>query len=462
MQLNLSQDEAFDAELDEALGLKPKANGGANGHQQPIIKTAAALQTMEFAPLKYVVPDLVVEGCVLLAGKPKIGKSWMALDIGLAVAGGRLCLGERKPIQGDVLYLALEDGDRRLQRRMTKLLPTFGGKWPEKFEYATHWLRADESGVEAIDTWCAEHPAARLIVVDILAKFRAPSRGKSNVYEQDYAALSKLQELATQRSVTILVLHHTRKGESEDAVEEISGTLGLSGAADAFLVLKRASAGATLTGRGRDTEDADLAVAFNRDTCRWTILGAAAEVHQSDERGRVLVALEGADQGLSVSEIIAAAQLTNRIAADALLYRMSKDGKIERIKRGLYGLPGTISKIQRQMRQKVRSEPKPLKSQEDEPRSDDLTHLMQVSSEAPEEREPAPSCAQCTMDDAPLWRLTQQDGSEVWLHSECEKSWFAENPQNSVVALVCISEVKQPKRHVVEEIRAQGRLNEGR
>ena len=101
-----------------------------------------------------IVPDLIVEGCVLLAGKPKHGKSWFVLDVGLAVASARYCLGDKKCEEGDVLYLALEDGDRRLQRRITKLLPTFGGKWPERFNYETKWPRENEGGIEAIDAWC--------------------------------------------------------------------------------------------------------------------------------------------------------------------------------------------------------------------------------------------------------------------------------------------------------------------
>jgi hypothetical protein len=303
------------------------------------IKTAAALRTMTFSPLRYIVPELIVEGCVLLAGRPKVGKSWLALDIGLAVAAGRYCLGERKPEQGRVLHLALEDGDRRMQRRITKLLPTFGGEWPETFEYATQWPRADQGGIDEIEQWCDKHPDARLVVIDVLAKFRAPSQGKRSVYEQDYAALSKLQELATRRSITILVVHHTRKGEADDPVEEISGTLGLSGAADAFLVLKKSSAGATLKGRCRDTEDVDLAVQFSRETCRWIILGDATQVQRSDQRARVLAALENAPDGLSVLAIMAEAQLRNRNAADLLLSKMAIAGEITRVKRGVYCLP---------------------------------------------------------------------------------------------------------------------------
>jgi hypothetical protein len=378
--------------LDNYGTIKTNGSGAARGARapEPIIKTAAKLRTMRFAPLKYIVPELIVEGCVLLAGRPKVGKSWFALDVALAVAAGRYCLGERKPEEGLVLYLALEDGDRRMQRRVTKLLPTFDGEWPEKFEYATQWPRADQGGVEKIDAWCNDHPDARLVVIDVFARFRAPSGGKSNnAYELDYAALAKLQELATRRAITILIIHHTRKGTSDDPVEEISGTLGLGGAADAFLILKKSSAGATLIGRGRDTEDIDLAVQFSKSTCRWTILGEAAAVQRSGERARILAALTGADEGLGVAEIMALAPLDSRGNADRMLARMTDDGEIERLKRGLYGLPGTREKIAENVKAKakfrtsdtpcpigpkVRSDDKALKLQDDGDRSDNRTH----------------------------------------------------------------------------------------
>jgi hypothetical protein len=337
----------------------------------PIIKTAAALRTQTFAPLKYIVPDLIVEGCVLLAGRPKAGKSWLALDVGIAVAAGRYCLGDRKPEQGSILYLALEDGDRRMQRRIGKLLPTFGREWPDKFHYATEWPRADQGGVEKIELWCNEHTDARLVVIDILAKFRAPSRGKISAYEQDYAALSKLQELATRQAITVLVVHHTRKGEAEDPVEEISGTLGLAGAADAFLVLKRTAAAATLIGRGRDTEEIDLAIQFSPETCRWTILGEAAEVRRSDERGRVLAALADAAEPMPTNEIMAAAGLHGRNAADLLLSKMCRAGEIERVKRGVYRLPTNI----RQSGQKDRTDCQPINAAGKNGHPSDLSNL---------------------------------------------------------------------------------------
>src|SRR4030081_2665210 len=91
---------------------------------QQRIFSAAALQTMTFPPLNFILPGLVPEGATLLVSRPKFGKSWLVLDIAIATAASRLTLGELRPSAGDVLYLALEDGRRRLQRRITKLLPT--------------------------------------------------------------------------------------------------------------------------------------------------------------------------------------------------------------------------------------------------------------------------------------------------------------------------------------------------
>jgi hypothetical protein len=122
--------------------------------------------------------------------------------------------------------------------------------------------------------------------------------------------------------------------------------LGLGGGVDAFLILKRKGLSGTLIGRGRDIEDHDLGLQFSSDTCRWTILGEAAAVQGSEQRARVLVALEGATEGLSTSEIVSHANLASRGAADVLLSNMANDGQIERVRRGIYGLPGiTAAKI---------------------------------------------------------------------------------------------------------------------
>jgi hypothetical protein len=145
--------------------------------------------------------------------------------------------------------------------------------------------------------------------------------------------------------LAIVVVHHTRKMASDDLMETVSGSFGISGAVDTILVLAAKSSGTVLDVRGRDVESKEFAIEFSKESCRWRILGMAKEVHLSDQRGRVLAALEDADEGLAVAEIVMVAQLRNRNTADLLLFRMSKAGEIERVKRGFYGLPGTAAKL---------------------------------------------------------------------------------------------------------------------
>jgi hypothetical protein len=111
-------------------------------------------------------------------------------------------------------------------------------------------------------------------VIDVLAMFRPRSGNRDNLYEADYHAIQGLQALAGELNVAIAIVHHVRKSGSDvDPFEKVSGTLGLSGAADAVLIVDKDSKGETLYGRGRDVEEIEKAVSFDRLTCRWTILG---------------------------------------------------------------------------------------------------------------------------------------------------------------------------------------------
>src|SRR5262249_39330770 len=148
----------------------------------------------------WVVPDIIpAEGVTLLSSKPKFGKSWFVYDLCIACTMDRFTLGTIKPAQGDVLYLALEDSKRRLQRRMTKLLPTFGATWPERLTLKTEWRRLHEGGLDDIRAWYT-HTKSKdgkptMVVIDVLAKVRKPV-GNRHLYEADYAALADLNKLA--------------------------------------------------------------------------------------------------------------------------------------------------------------------------------------------------------------------------------------------------------------------------
>jgi hypothetical protein len=99
------------------------------------LRNGVWLDKQVFPPLAYAIPGVIPEGSVLHIGAPKIGKSWLVLTFGLASASGGRALGI-KVEQRPVLYLALEDGNRRLQDRSRKLLGP-GEPIPPLFHYLT-------------------------------------------------------------------------------------------------------------------------------------------------------------------------------------------------------------------------------------------------------------------------------------------------------------------------------------
>ena len=305
--------------------------------------TAAELYSMVFPPIRWIVEDYIAEGLTVLAGKPKLGKSWLALDIALAVARGGYTLGDRKCVQGAVLYAALEDTGRRLRDRIETLHGQLNRQcWTDEL---TLWSygemeRLDAGGLDQIREWISEHPRARLVIVDTLAKVRSGPQGKETAYEADYREVSSLKTLADETGVAVVVVTHTRKMGADDPFDTVSGTLGITGAADATMILTRDGQGVTLHATGRDVAEIESALEWEKDTCRWRVLGDAGEVRRTDERSAILDALKDpADNPMSSREIADATEQTDG-AVRRLLAKMVKAGEITRAARGRYLHPG--------------------------------------------------------------------------------------------------------------------------
>jgi hypothetical protein len=336
----------------EAFDAKQKCNGNADkaGWRSHIF-TAAALRTMEFPPVSYIVPGIIPEGLTILAGRPKIGKSWMALDLAIGIPAGKPVLGGVHVEQGDVLYCCLEDNPRRLKRRVTKLLGAFGDEWPERLTLATRWQRLDEGGVDDIEAWCSTVAKPRLVLLDTLAGVRPARVGSDTLYDGDYKALRDVHRLANDRGIGVVALHHTRKMEADDPVDTISGSLGLAGAADTCLILARSSKGTTLYIRGRDIEEGERAIMFGSENCKWTLLGDAAEVYRSDTRTKILKALSEAQDLIGPAEIAAVTGI-QRNTVDVTLHRMAADCEVVQVRRGRYAHPSKEFADPRQNRKK--------------------------------------------------------------------------------------------------------------
>src|SRR5262245_31140802 len=300
--------------------------------------TAADLQTKQFKPVRIILPGLIPEGVTILAGKPKVGKSWFVLDVCLAVAGNRFVLGEMKPVQGDALYLALEDNERRLHWRIKRIIQD--GAWPPRVALHTTWRRMDQGGLEDIEAWIKSVKEPRLVCVDTLAKIRPIGLSREQTYLSDYRAVEGLQKLSGQYQVGIAVNHHLRKAPSEDdPLDEVSGTLGLTGAADTVIVMKRHAGMVKVYVRGRDIEEGEFAAEFNKNTCRWRLLGKADQVFKSEQRQAIATALKETARAMSVNDIMAATERRDRHSTEALLAKMERAGEVKHVGRGLWAHP---------------------------------------------------------------------------------------------------------------------------
>ena len=312
------------------------------------------LGTMEFPPVTFLVPELIpAEGITLICSKPKVGKSWLLLDLCISAATDRDVLGDRRPAQGHTLYLALEDSLRRLQTRGQKLLPAFAGPWPENMVLATEWRRVDQGGLDEIRDWVlsvrAKGGKVACVAIDVLKMFRPAGQDRKQAYDRDYEALSGLRALSQEVVVAFVVAHHTRKAEADDLIDKVSGTLGLSGAADTIIVIDRQSNGFVFDVRGRDVEAVQLAAVFDKETCRWRITGDAGSVRRSAEREAILSVFRESGEPMTVELVTAALRegvtsdrggvTRSRDAVKQILGRMAKSGDLRRLEKGLYELP---------------------------------------------------------------------------------------------------------------------------
>ena len=289
---------------------------------------ARDLLLLEIPAVRFACAGLIVEGLNILAGRPKLGKSWIALQLGLASVTDTLFLG-RVVEQGEVLYLALEDGRRRLKARLKKLLGD--AACPSGLHLGTAIPRVEDGFLAYLGGFLDAHPLVRLVIVDTLTKVRSAAKKNGDRYQEDSDLAGALQRFALDRSLALVCVAHVRKALADDFVDTVNATLGLAGAADGILVLERArgSNEATLKAVGRDFEEVELGVSFSKETCTWSFIGPAAQVALSGERRAVLEVLRAATGSLTPAQI--AAELGKRDSGSVrkLLFGMRKDGLVE-------------------------------------------------------------------------------------------------------------------------------------
>jgi AAA domain-containing protein len=284
----------------------------------------------------FAVPGLIQKGLTILAGRPKLGKSWLLLNIMLASTTGTKALGAFDCEQGDALLLSLEDNLGRLKSRF-KLL---GAKRSCRLDIHTEWPRSPQA-VEEIARWHDKHQATALIVgIDTVTRLRPNGTPNRDAYAADAQALEPLQRLAVERDIAIVAVGHTRKAQSDDWLDSVIGTTGSTGTADAILVLKRerGQADAVLYGTGRDLGDFEKPLRFNEQNGQWSVLDmTAAEARAGNTQAAILDVLHRMKCPLTAKQIASAVDRSEPATCNAL-DRMEADGMVVKIGRNLWGL----------------------------------------------------------------------------------------------------------------------------
>lgn len=310
--------------------LEPEAEAGERDGEPPRLntKSTTAILASEEPPLAWIVPGYVGEGLTILAGRQKVGKTWLAIDWACAVASGGKAMGAIQCESGDVLYADLENGRRRVRSRIAVLHPEAARSDLSRLEWASEAPPPGKGLVEALDEWRSSVENPRLVVIDA-AETPAWKGSTGNC-----AGLAQLQRWATEHGVAVVWLHRMRK--VNDPLVAIGGSGGVFGFADAVLLLDRNGDGGTLELRGRDGEDKHVALGFAAGG--WTLGGDALECDTSRQRMDILDMLESCGEAVSPGEVAGALGRSTG-SVRIMMFRMARAGELTRMSRGLYRHP---------------------------------------------------------------------------------------------------------------------------
>ena len=226
-----------------------------------------------------IVENLIYPGTYILAGAPKVGKSFLVAQLAYHIATGQR-LWDYEVKQSTVLYLALEDDHRRLQKRMNRM---FGVDGTANLFFAITAKKLGEGLEDQLEEFINLHPDTRLIIIDTLQKIRQ-GNGDSYSYANDYECVGNLKKFADQKEICLLIVHHTRKQQASDKFDMISGTTGILGCADGAFVLqkeRRTDSSATLDIVGRDQCDQRLYLIRNQEKLLWDLDHTETELWKS-------------------------------------------------------------------------------------------------------------------------------------------------------------------------------------
>jgi len=301
------------------------------------------LSAKEFSPMQWNIEKMLPAGTMLLFGKPKKGKSYLTLMISIAVAAGRPVFG-RSTSGAKVYYLGLEDSERRMQQRgisCANALQIPQSEFDENLYISTESKTIDTGLLDELEEWMTDHPDTGLIILDMLKKITGKATGRDLYAEQAKVGDTLTKFCHAYPRLSIVVVHHSRKAESDDPFDLVSGTTGLSGSYDSLAAIADTEGGRVLHITGRDIESAEIPLLMNERgmyTLEASTMDDLVKERMSSTRRKVYEAVSSSTP-MTRKEIIAATGLDGS-SVDKQFGKLVSAGLIKRTDHGNYQKTG--------------------------------------------------------------------------------------------------------------------------
>ena len=311
------------------------------------IITGSNLHKMEIREHPWIIEKLIPVGLTNIFASEKVGKSVLAMQACLAVAQGKPLFGRLNVKQGRVLYLALEQGQQLNRNRIEKIDP--GTTIPDTFHLVSAedgWEQIDKGGLDKLKRYLIYHPDTKMVVIDVWQTIAPISGGNLNAYEKDSKNLKPLHQLANDKQIAVVFLHHKNKSYlTTDAFEKVSGSRAMLSVPDHLVTISRPpeDENGTLITKSRVGESEYWALKFKSDDDKlyWEYVGDAVVEGKSQERKNIIDILESCPEPLTIGDIVDLLKDEKGIyktkgSVKRMLSRMFADDEVGRESKGVY------------------------------------------------------------------------------------------------------------------------------
>jgi hypothetical protein len=291
-------------------------------------------QQRDIPPIEWIVAGLLCEGLNLLSGNPKGGKSYLSLGTAIAVALGGKVLSSIDVSLCRVLYIAVEDGERRIKSRASYMLAD-EAEWPSNVHIAHKWPMMTAPGLVRLRAWFQRYPDTKLVIIDTWNGVRPAHRAHGDLVKEEYDALTRLKEIGDEFHAAILVIHHMAQRTKEDSIYQAAGTHAMAAVPDVVINFhKKGDNEAELEVQPRDEEKHNWLVKRDERTSFWLLQGETEVVEAKRNRLAIYELLE--ENGPMKPKAIAGSLCLSLPTAQSLCQRMARDGELNHEDYGRY------------------------------------------------------------------------------------------------------------------------------